>query len=245
MSASPTEPLNARAGAGDSGPKRRFRAAILFALRGDLRYLSHRDEMRMVERALVRAAWPLRYSRGFNPQPRLTLPLPRPVGVESESELALVDLDETREPAQLEASLRSVLPGRCALLEVIAPATRRAPQAVSATYEVELDEPHAALAGERIAHVLGASEIVVQRASAPGKRPTQIEVRRYLKDGWLAGRVLKLLLSIDQQRSARPGEILAALGIDPTVYAGRWRRVEVIWDISLADQPIHDILIED
>ena len=71
-----------------------FRVALSYALNGELRYLSHRDELRMLTRALVRARWPLRYSRGFNPIPRLTLTLPRSVGTASECQLALVELRE-------------------------------------------------------------------------------------------------------------------------------------------------------
>ncbi|NUQ48637.1 MAG: DUF2344 domain-containing protein, partial [Phycisphaerae bacterium] len=40
------------------GPPRaaeRHRAALLLAIEGDLRFLSHRDEMRLLERALIRA----------------------------------------------------------------------------------------------------------------------------------------------------------------------------------------------
>ncbi len=55
----------------------RLRAALEFALAGDLRFLAHHDELRLLTRALVRAGWPLAYSQGFNPRPRLVLPLPR------------------------------------------------------------------------------------------------------------------------------------------------------------------------
>ena len=61
--------------------------AFEFSVTGDLRFISHRDTVRVFQRALARAALPVAYSEGFNPHPRLSLPLPRAVGVASEAEL--------------------------------------------------------------------------------------------------------------------------------------------------------------
>ncbi len=68
--------------------------AIELSVEGDLRFLSHHDMMRAIERLLRRAGLPLRYSQGFNPRPALSLVLPRPVGVASEADLLVVTLEE-------------------------------------------------------------------------------------------------------------------------------------------------------
>lgn len=223
------------------GPPRaaeRHRAALLLAIEGDLRFLSHRDEMRLLERALIRAEWPLRYSQGFNPQPRLTLPLPRPVGLASASDLALVDLHEPRPADALAASLAPALPAGCRLLRVVSPATRRSPQACSAEFELPLSAEDAATAQQRLAALFAATEIVAQRSPSPGKPAAPTNVRPFLKHASLTDQVLRLRLTIDQQRSARPGEFLAALGLDPVAHTARWIRVNVTWDVDLADQQI-------
>ena len=46
----------------------------------------------MFDRALVRAQIKLKYSEGFNPRPKLSLPLPRSVGVAAEDDLFCVGL---------------------------------------------------------------------------------------------------------------------------------------------------------
>ncbi len=61
--------------------------AVRFKVEGSLRFLSHAETLRLLQRACVRAGLALRYSEGFNPHPKFSLPLPRPVGVESEDEL--------------------------------------------------------------------------------------------------------------------------------------------------------------
>ena len=83
-----------------------------------MRFLSHAETARVLQRACVRAAVPVRYSEGFNPHPRLSLPLPRPVGVESEDELLVVRLCEDRENAaesraEREAAMKQASPSSC------------------------------------------------------------------------------------------------------------------------------------
>ena len=78
-------------------------AAIRFRIAGAMRFLSHAETSRVLQRACVRAGIAVRYSQGFNPHPRLSLPLPRPVGVESEDELLVVKLCDDREAAPFES----------------------------------------------------------------------------------------------------------------------------------------------
>ena len=48
------------------------RIRVRFAKRGRLRFLSHRDVARSVERAVRRAGIPVAHSHGFSPHPRLS-----------------------------------------------------------------------------------------------------------------------------------------------------------------------------
>ena len=84
--------------------------AIRFVIEGDLRFISHHDTMRLFERALSRAQLPVRFSKGFNPGPRLSLPLPRSVGIASGVELLAVELDDAIEPAVVLGTLSEQMP---------------------------------------------------------------------------------------------------------------------------------------
>ncbi len=221
------------ASAPQAGAPARFRAALEYALDGDLRFLSHRDELRMLVRALVRARWPLAYSQGFNPQPHLTLPLPRNLGTAAAGQLGLVDLREPRPPEELFESLRRALPTECALQYVIAPALRGMPHAQSATYAVRIDPEEAIGLGARIAGLLARSTVVVQRDCGPKKPPRTIDIRPYVEMLELEGCVLRLRLRFVQQRTARPSEVLSELGLAAAVYNHRLLRREIHWDIEL------------
>ncbi len=67
-----------------------------------MRFLSHRNMMTLCERSAARAELPIRFSEGFNPRPKLSLPLPRPVGVASQCELLIIEFD--RDAADLSES---------------------------------------------------------------------------------------------------------------------------------------------
>ncbi len=78
--------------------KSKMQWAVWFTVGGDLRFLSHRNMMSLCERSAARAGLPIKFSEGFNPRPKLSLPLPRPVGVSSRCELMVIEL-KTDSPA--------------------------------------------------------------------------------------------------------------------------------------------------
>ena len=65
-----------------------FKQRILaqLSIRGDIRFISHHDLMRVLGRAARRAGLPVAMSEGFNPRQKISVLLARPVGVASESE---------------------------------------------------------------------------------------------------------------------------------------------------------------
>lgn len=208
--------------------------AFRFALDGDLRFLSHHDELRVLARALTRARWPLAYSRGFNPLPRLVLPLPRRVGTASDCEWAVVELCETRPVELLHDSLAAVLPAKCRLRQVVTLPSRAKPHPRRVVFTIDLEPEHATIAESRIADLPAAETLTVDRAYGPGKPTRAIDIRPYIEKVTLDGRTLSMRLAFVDQRTARPSEVLTALTLPASAYDHRWRQVEVEWDIVLA-----------
>ncbi|WP_028656912.1 TIGR03936 family radical SAM-associated protein [Nocardioides sp. J54] len=83
---------------------------IRYAKRGRMRFTSHRDVSRAIERAVVRAGIPMAYSSGFHPHPRISYAGASPTGAASEAEYVELGLAEVREPADVAAALDAVLP---------------------------------------------------------------------------------------------------------------------------------------
>jgi radical SAM-linked protein len=205
------------------------RVALEYDVAGALRYLSHQDELRMLARALIRARWPVRFSQGFNPIPRLAVPLPRSVGLAAQAQLALVELSEPRPPAELGASLAAALPDGCRLRRA-EPAPAGTPHAQGIEYVLELAPQEARTVARHLPAVLSAEEIVVRRPAAPGKPARRADIRPCLERLELDGLLLRMRVRPVDQRLPRPSELVKILGLPPETCAHRVRRVKADWN---------------
>jgi hypothetical protein len=68
-----------------------FKHRVTFSKTGDARFLSHRNTMDVLERAIRAAGLPARYSEGFNPHMRLSMGPALALGLESLHEVFDVD----------------------------------------------------------------------------------------------------------------------------------------------------------
>ena len=71
-----------------------FRYRCLFSKTGRIRFISHRDLVDVLRRALKRAGLPVCYSKGFHPQSRISVSPPLAVGMEGENEFFDIKLWE-------------------------------------------------------------------------------------------------------------------------------------------------------
>jgi len=83
---------------------------------GELRFLSHLELMRALQRALRRAGIPLAFTQGFNPQPRLSLAQALAVGVEGLRELGDLELTQRMGPEEMLAAWNRQLPPELKIL---------------------------------------------------------------------------------------------------------------------------------
>ncbi|MDF2547062.1 MAG: hypothetical protein K0R93_1960 [Anaerosolibacter sp.] len=63
-----------------------------------MKFISHLDLLRLMERALRRADIKLSFSQGFNPHPKISFATAVPIGLSSEGEYMDVELDEELKP---------------------------------------------------------------------------------------------------------------------------------------------------
>ncbi len=219
-----------------NGAPLRPRLGVRFAIRGDLRYLSHHDTIRMFARALVRARLPVAYSQGFNPLPKLSLPLPRPVGMASEAELAWVELTEAVDAEQAAAALAGVLPRDCAVLGVFASDAKRPPRPLETTYETTLPRDSGEAPQDlqiRIGELLARERFEIERSMGAGKPLRRIDIRPLIAGISAEGPRLTMRLRITEKGAARPAEVLGALGLAAEQNIPHTRRTHVAWNEDL------------
>lgn len=189
--------------------------------------------MRLFERALARAGWPVKFTEGFNPRPRLSLPLPRSVGTASEDELLIVELAEPIDPEEALYKLARHVPGGIRLLGAKAPATDVSPQAVRVWYEV----PGAGSApqlDQAIEAFLGRDAFLVTRSGPQGRAAKEIDIRPFVEALARNEERLEMVLRVTPQGAARPVEVLDSLGLPGRELAHRLRRTRVEWSESVS-----------
>lgn len=98
---------------------------VTFTKTGDVRFLSHLDLVRLLERGLRRSNLPLRFTRGFNPHVKMSLGDALPVGVESLGEQVLIHLESQLAADEVHARLAEVLPSGVQIVSVLAGDHRR------------------------------------------------------------------------------------------------------------------------
>lgn len=200
-----------------------FPVRLRFTKRGKVRFISHRDVARAFERAFRIETVPLAFTGGFSPRPKVSFGLALPVGYESVAEYLDVELASEVDVDDLAVRVSGALPegmevtGASALADR-APALQEA--VTSVAYEVDLvaadgSAPDVERVRAFAADALARHQITVTRTRKG--RPVSEDVRPSLRtmavqrtaDG---GAGLELEVITHGTPSARPGELLTALG---------------------------------
>ena len=91
---------------------------IKYTKGSEIKFISHLDHMRVLERALRRAELPIAYSQGFNPRPKIAY-LTRALKVGETSEVCEAELtfEGWLKPNLVKDGLNQVLPAGFAILD--------------------------------------------------------------------------------------------------------------------------------
>lgn len=207
----------------------RHRLAFRYSVDGDVRFISHHDTLRLFRRALARAELPVRFSEGFNPAPRISIPLPRPVGMASDDELLVVDLERPVDRQDALARLRAQMPEGIDVHDVCELPAGEKPHPHLAHYRLDINGEPASELQTKASDMLAAPALVVERPAAPGKASQKLDVRKYLVDLNLVERGVEFTLRVTGSGTARPGEIAGLLLSTTTPLHHRIRRTSVTW----------------
>ncbi|MBI4716795.1 MAG: DUF2344 domain-containing protein [Planctomycetes bacterium] len=220
----------------DSAPLRgaqdapeRFRWVFAYTVHGDLRYISHHDTLRLFQRALVRADIPLRWSEGFNPHPRMTIPLPRPVGIASDAECIVVDTTCAIDAQDARRRLSATLPDDMRITDVRRLGQGETLQPAAVRYRLDVNGADRQRLEEQLRALRDAATIPVLRHRADGRQHTTIDLRPYLAEIGFDGGHVQFTLRVTGEGTARPSEIAALLGYEATSINHRMTRLEIQW----------------
>ena len=88
----------------------KYKSKVVFTKKGDLKYISHLDLIRLFSRAIRRSGLPFFVTEGFSPHLKIILKRALKLGVESELEEAEFVFKTPVNPQILKENLNSQLP---------------------------------------------------------------------------------------------------------------------------------------
>ncbi len=148
------------------------RVRIRYAKRGPLRFTSHRDFARALERAIHRANLPIAYSQGFTPHPKISFSSAAPTGVASEAEYLELGLRVAMEPEKLREALDAALSPGLDVVEVVETNTTDslAERLTASHWRIELPGVSPDALNAAVKAFLERTEILVERLTKQGRR---------------------------------------------------------------------------
>jgi len=207
----------------------RFRWLIAYQVDGDIRFISHHDMLRFFRRALVRADIPVRWSQGFNPHPRISIPVPRPVGVASLAEFLVFETQTELHPAETLLRLQKHIPPTIQLTGMERMVAGSSPVPTLVHYELDAGDTPPEVLRLRMNEILAAKALPVERRDADARHVKTVDVRPYVDVLCLEDAVVKFTLRCTERGTAKPSEIAGLLGFNPNFVNHRIRRTQIQW----------------
>ena len=147
------------------------RLTIRYAKRGRMRFASHRDVARAIERGVRRAGLPVAYSAGFSPHPRISYSGGAPTGAASEAEYLEIAVTSQCEPDDICRRLDAALPDGIDVIEVVEAAGKSgAAQLEASEWEVIWPGVPASAAASAVRKFLDSPSVEVERLTNKGTR---------------------------------------------------------------------------
>lgn len=194
-----------------------FRDKVRFRFRKDgaLRWISHHDLLRTVERMLRRANLPFRSTEGFHPHPRMSFALAMPLGVIGCEEVLELEMAEQAPVEEIQARLASQCPPGLQLLSIRRINPRSNAQVRRLGYRCRVPTDCSQSLQQKIHDVLAQTECCVQREKPV---PRRVNLRPFFSELTLtpaspAEMMLEMIFWLHPEGTARPDEVLQLLGL--------------------------------
>lgn len=199
-----------------------FDVRMWFTKTGNLKFISHLDLNRFMQRALKRAKLPLWHTEGFNPHPYVTFALPLSLGQESECEIVDFRLTQPMAATEVKEAIQAVFPPEMTVLQV-APPIQKAKMIAFSAYRIVL--PGLSAHKDTVTNFLCQPSIpVVKRTKKGGE--TTVDLAPALREVVLKIQKNDLIISLQLPAGS-------TLNLNPTLLTG-----VLLQTLSMSNQPV-------
>jgi len=195
----------------------RCKFRVRFRKAGDLRLVSHHDLMHVFERMFRRADLRLPVSQGFNPRPRMWFALSLALGVAGLNEVLEFEIAAPIAVDEVERRLTRQCPPGLEILTVRAIEVKMSARVRRALYRLPLAQGSVEVSPSRLDEFLQLTESWAERLRP---HPRRINIRPYVDELLVNQEYLKMALWVTPNGSARPDEVVRALGLGDLLVQG-------------------------
>jgi radical SAM-linked protein len=170
------------------GSALKMRYSIKFSKESEIKFISHLDLAKTIQRIVKRSELPIQYSQGFNPHMAISIGQPLSVGMYSEGEYMDMDFTERLDEEFIKTKLNSNVPRGIKIHEVVFVPEREnvknPPQAMAAVeeaeYEIRIKYDASKDLNEEIKKLLAEDEWNIVKKSKSGEK--EVNIKTMVKD---------------------------------------------------------------
>ncbi|MBC8062963.1 MAG: DUF2344 domain-containing protein [Clostridiaceae bacterium] len=166
----------------------KVRYSIKFSKESDIKFVSHLDLAKTIQRIVKRSGLPIKYSKGFNPHMAISIGQPLSVGMYSVGEYLDIEFTEQLEEEFIKDTLNSNLPSGIKIHEAVFVEEREnvknPPQAMAAVeeaeYEIRIKYSENESLKEEVEALLAKEEWPIVKKSKSGEK--EVNIKPMVKD---------------------------------------------------------------
>lgn len=151
-----------------------FEYRLFYQKKGRVKYISHLDVNRCMQRTLQRSGLPIWYTQGFHPHPYVTFSLPLSLGFESDYECMDFRLTEQTSIDDIEKAVSEALPEGFTLLSAAIPCHIPS-EIVSADYEISLFSTSPSELKDKLESFLKQDSIISEKKTKKGVKTVDLK----------------------------------------------------------------------
>lgn len=191
-----------------------FEVRVWISKKGRIKFVSHLDMFRMMQRAVRRADIPLWYTEGFNPHPYISYLLALPLGVEGEAEPVDLRMVEDIGLDEIKDRLNAKMPEGLTVADVTVPFNKPAEIAFG-KYETVI--PKTDIGTQELFDALTNGGLTCEKSGKSGGRKIMktVSVSEHIKSFTLTEKedvtVLEVVLPAGSQFNLNPLQLLEAV----------------------------------
>lgn len=165
-----------------------MRYSIKFSKESEIKFVSHLDLAKTIQRVVKRSGLPIQYSHGFNPHMDISIGQPLSVGMYSEGEYMDMGFTEKLDEEYIKEKLNANVPRGIKIHEVVfvpeKENTKNPPQAMAAVeeaeYEIRMKYTNIKNLNEEIKELLTLNEWNIVKKSKSGEK--EVNIKTMVKD---------------------------------------------------------------